>query len=303
VAVLPITKEKLAYVRDMADLTRYNLLAMLTYCGSGHPGGSLSVVEILSALYYGGVLRYDPGNPQLPDRDRLVLSKGHASPAQYIILAELGFFPKEWLKEFDANGSRLPKHCNRFLTPGIEASTGALGQGISMSVGMALAQKMDFIPYNIYCIIGDGECQSGNLYEAVIAAGKYKLDNMKVILDKNGLQIDGNVEEIMPLGDVGNMWSAMGWKVWSCDGHNVENLLRIFEEMKDYKGKPQLLIANTIKGKGVSFMENNVDWHSDKINHQQGVLALEEAAALLAGSNRQKSDFLSKEELQYITTP
>lgn len=289
--------ERTARVKAKADITRYDLVAMLSYCGSGHPGGSLSVVEILSALYYGGIMRFDAKNPRMPGRDRLIMSKGHASPALYVILADLGFFPKEWLRHFDADGSALPKHCDRLKTPGIEASTGPLGQGISMAVGFALDLKIDRRPENVYCVIGDGECQSGNLYEAVMAAGNFGLGNLKVVLDNNDLQIDGKVSEIMPLGDVRAVWGALGWEVRRCDGHDVGALLANFDAMKADSRRPQLLVADTIKGKGVSFMENNVDWHSDKINGEQAVVALSEAGKALCGRDGDLAGFLGADEL------
>lgn len=289
-------ENRVARVQEMAALTRYDLVAMLSYCGSGHPGGSLSIVEILSALYYGDIMKFDPANPTLPTRDRLIMSKGHASPTQYVVLADLGYFPKEWLRDFDANGSNLPKHCDRFKTPGVEVSTGPLGQGISIAVGFALTQRIDAIPYDIYCIIGDGECQSGNVYEAAMAAGAFKLGSLKVILDRNNLQIDGDVDDIMPLGDIAATWRSLGWDVRECDGHKVTELLDSLDAMKAASDKPQLLIANTTKGKGVSFMENNVDWHSDKISKDQAVVALSEVELCDCGG-RCKASFLRPEEL------
>jgi transketolase len=285
----------------MADLTRFDLVAMLSYCGSGHPGGSLSIVEIMSALYFGGVMRFDPDNPVWPERDRLILSKGHSSPTQYVILAQLGYFPKAWLREFDANGSRLPKHCDRFKTPGIEASTGALGQGISMAVGFAAALRMDKNPAAVFCVIGDGECQSGNTYEAAMSASGFGLGNLNVILDGNDLQIDGKVSEVMPLGDVAETWRSLGWEVRTCAGHDVEALLASLDEMKARTGKPQLLIAKTVKGKGVSFMENNADWHSDKITADLAVKALSEARKPLEGTGLTAAEFLTREELDELS--
>lgn len=289
--------ERRTYVQNKADLTRYDLVAMLSYCGSGHPGGSLSVVEILSALYYGGVMHINPGDPASPERDRLIMSKGHASPTLYVILSDLGYFPREWLREFDANGSNLPKHCDRLKTPGIEASTGPLGQGISMAVGFALDRKIERAPQKTFCIIGDGECQSGNLYEAVMAAGNFKLGNLKVILDNNDLQIDGKVSEIMPLGDVTQMWEALGWRVRRCDGHDVPALLENLDAMNREDDKPQLLVADTVKGKGVSFMEHNVDWHSDKITPELAVTALADVGQPLCDCASPKASFLSESEL------
>jgi transketolase len=290
-------KEREAYVRKAADLIRYDLVAMLSFCGSGHPGGSLSIVEIMSALYFGGILRFDPAHPKLSERDRLILSKGHASPTQYVVLAQLGYFPKSWLREFDANGSNLPKHCDRFKTPGIEASTGALGQGISMAVGFAAALKTDVSGASVFTVIGDGECQSGNTYEAARSASKFNLGNLKVILDDNNLQIDGTVSEVMPLGDVAGTWKSLGWEVLACDGHNIGELLSALELMKSRTEKPQLLIAKTVKGKGVSFMENNADWHSDKITKELAKTALREAGKPLTGTGLAMAEFLSREEL------
>jgi transketolase len=292
-------QERISYVKKMADITRYDLVAMLSFSGSGHPGGSLSVVEIMCALYYGEVMRYEPGNATLRDRDRFIMSKGHASPTLYVILADLGYFPIEWLRIFDANGSSLPKHCDRLKTPGVEASTGALGQGISMAVGFALAQRIDKIPYDVFCVIGDGECQSGNTMEAAMSAGGFRLGNLKVILDLNDLQIDGRVSEIMPLGDIKGMWSALGWNVISCGGHDVPALLSALDEMKSRDDKPQLLIAETVKGKGVSFMEHNADWHSEKITKELAVKALADVARPL-DKTIPRARFLSAEELREL---
>ena len=213
-------EEVLSYERENAgscgaaqktEQLRYNLIAMMDYAGSGHPGGSLSVLEIMTSLYYDGFLKVDAKNPQDPDRDRFVISKGHASPTQYVILADLGYYGKDKLRVFDKNNSMLPKHCNRKLTPGVDALTGALGQGMSMAVGMALAARADDAKYRTYCVLGDGECQSGEIWEAAMSAAKYKLGNLKVIVDNNRLQIDGFSDDIMPLGDQRAKWSAFGW--------------------------------------------------------------------------------------------
>ena len=294
------------FLRKKTEELRYNLVAMMDYAGSGHPGGSLSSVEILSVLYYGGVLKkLDPKNPQDPERDRFVMSKGHASPTQYVILADLGYYPKETLRVFDKNNSMLPKHCNRKLTPGVDASTGALGQGMSMAVGMAMAGKMDDASYDVYCVLGDGECQSGEIWEAAMSAAKYKLDNLKVIVDKNGLQIDGFSDDIMPLGDQKAKWEAFGWNAVVCSGHSLEELAHAFEEAGQVKDKPSVIIAATAKGKGVSFMENEADWHSRKMTKEEGAQALEEIAAayrLYGFDNIEDSIlFLNEEELAQLT--
>lgn len=284
---------------------RYNLVAMMDYGGSGHPGGSLSVLEIMTTLYYGGFLKTDGDHPQDPARDRFVMSKGHASPTQYVILADQGYFGKDKLRVFDANNSMLPKHCNRKLTPGVDASTGALGQGMSMAVGMAMAGKIDDREYNVYCILGDGECQSGEIWEAAMSAAKYRLDNLKVVVDNNRLQIDGFSDDIMPLGDLKGKWEAFGWHVEVCDGHDLEALHAGFEAMEKIKGKPSVMIANTIKGKGISFMENDPDWHSRKITKAEGAQALWEIAETYRkygfGNIEKSIMFLNQEELSQLT--
>ena len=292
-------------LRKKAEELRYNLVAMMDYGSSGHPGGSLSVLEILTILYYGGFLKTDAENPKDPDRDRFVMSKGHASPTQYVILADLGFFEKDKLKVFDADNSMLPKHCNHKLTPGVDASTGALGQGMSMAVGMAMAGRMDQADYKVYCVLGDGECQSGEIWEAAMSAAKYKLDNLNVIVDNNRLQIDGFSDDIMPLGDQNAKWEAFGWHTEVCDGHSLEELDAALNRMAAAKGKPAVLIADTIKGKGVSFMENEADWHSRKMTDEEGAQALEEiskAYERYGFEHIEKSIlFLNSEELAHLT--
>lgn len=299
--------EKLEFgmLRKKAEELRYNLIAMMDYAGSGHPGGSLSSVEILTAIYYGGFLNADANDPQNPARDRLIMSKGHASPAQYVILADKGYYPKEALKVFDADNSMLPKHCNRKLTPGIDASTGALGQGMSMAVGMAMAGKMDDASYKTYCLLGDGECQSGEIWEAAMSAAKYKLDNLQVIVDNNGLQIDGRSDDIMPLGDQRAKWEAFGWNVETCNGHSLEEISAALERMGKVTDKPSVLIADTIKGKGVSFMENDADWHSRKMTKDEGVQALAEITESYKAYGFENIEasimFLDEKELAQLT--
>ncbi len=288
-------------LRKKAEEIRYNLIAMMGYAGSGHPGGSLSAVEIMTSLYYNGVMKYNPCDPLAEDRDRFVMSKGHASPTLYVILADLGYFPSEKLKEFDANDSMLPKHCNRKKTPGVEASTGALGQGFSMALGMAFAERMnEEVDFDVYCMLGDGECQSGEVWEAAMAATKYGLDNFKVIVDNNRLQIDGFTDDIMPLGDLKAKWEAFGWHVEECDGHDLEALKKAFDAMASVEGKPQVLIANTTKGKGVSFMEDIADWHSRKMTKEECVQALKETSDVydtFAEKIEESVKFLDPEEL------
>ena len=292
-------------LRKKTEELRYNLVAMMDYAGSGHPGGSLSVLEIITELYYGGFLKADPKNPADPGRDRMVMSKGHASPTLYVILADKGFYGKEELKVFDKNNSMLPKHCNRKLTPGIDASTGALGQGMSMAVGMAIAGKTDKADYKVYSILGDGECQSGEIWEAAMSAAKFKLDNLKVVVDNNRLQIDGFSDDVMPLGDLKAKWEAFGFETFVCDGHDLEQLYDSFTKMDAVKGKPSVLIANTTKGNGVSFMEDEADWHSRKMTKDEGIQALGEIAAAYEksgfGDIEDSILFLNKEELAALT--
>lgn len=294
-----------AQLQKKAEEIRYNLVAMMDYAGSGHPGGSLSIVEIMTALYYGGILKQDTAVPEAGSGDRFVMSKGHASPTLYVILADLGCFPPVKLKEFDADDSMLPKHCNRLKTPGVEASTGALGQGFSMALGMAMAERIEETDSSsIYCILGDGECQSGEIWEAAMAAAKYKLDNFKAIVDDNGLQIDGDTKDIMPLGSLREKWEAFGWHVQECDGHDMQEVMQALEKMNEIQDRPQVLIAKTTKGKGVSFMENEADWHSRKMTREEGAQALNEIkkhyAALGYGDITSKNFFLTSEELENL---
>lgn len=284
-------------LKCIAARLRYDLVAMIAYAGSGHPGGSLSLVEILTALYYGGMLKYDQKKPKMPDRDRLIMSKGHGSPALYVVLADLGFFPKKWLKEFDASGSQVPKHGDRFKTPGIETSTGALGQGISIAVGMSLAERLDRKnTYHIYCIVSDGECQSGNLWEAVMSAAKYRLDNLAVIVDKNRLQVDGFTDEIMPLGSLREKWGAFGWHTVECNGHDIGEMLHALKEIRSVKRKPRVIIAHRVKGKGVSFMEDKAIWHSAKMTPELAKQALTELERKLDKSYCNVAGFLNEDE-------
>lgn len=298
-------KPEFRALRKKAEELRYHLIAMMDYAGSGHPGGSLSIVEIMTELYYDGFVHADPNAPLDPARDHVVMSKGHASPTQYVILADRGYFPPEKLREFDKNNSMLPKHCNRKLTPGVDASTGALGQGMSMAVGMALAGRADAADYKVYCILGDGECQSGEIWEAAMCAAKYKLGSLKVIVDNNRLQIDGFSDDVMPLGDQRAKWSAFGWHVETCDGHSLSELHDALARMDGITDQPCVLIANTVKGNGVSFMENEADWHSRKMTHDEGAQALTEIAANYEkcgfGDIRESVKFLNKQELAELT--
>ena len=258
------------------EIRRYIIL-MTAAAGSGHPGGSLSAADIVTALYF-SAMRLDPKRPDDPNRDRFVLSKGHAAPLLYAALALRGFFPEQELMTLRKLGSRLQGHPDMRKLPGVEMSTGSLGQGLSAANGMAIAARLDGRDYRVYVLLGDGECQEGQVWEAAMAAAHYRLDNVTAFLDYNGLQIDGSVDEVMSLGVVGDKWRAFGWHVVEIDGHNFREILGAIAEAKETKGKPTMIIARTIKGKGVSFMENQVDWHGIAPKAAEAARALEELA-------------------------
>lgn len=255
---------------------RYDLINMLFKAQTGHPGSSLSAVEILTTLYFEKMIGIDSKYPESTDRDRLVLGKGHAAPILYIILAELGFFPKEDLKTLRKLGSHLQGHPNVKATPGIDYSSAPIGQGLSVGVGMALAAKLDSNDYTTYVVLGDGETQEGMIWEAAMAAAKFKVDNMVVILDKNGVQLDGTTDEVMPLGDVQAKWQSFGWNTISIDGHDMEAISNAVDKAKTTKGMPTIIIANTIKGKGISYMEGKSMWHGKPIDEEHYKLAISE---------------------------
>ncbi len=238
---------------------RKDVLKMLTVAGSGHTGGSLSIVEILIALYY-YEMRNDPKDPKWPGRDRFLLSKGHACPALYAVLAEKGYFNKEDLLGLRRLGSKLQGHPQIGLA-GIEISSGSLGQGLSISNGMALAARLDKSDARIYCLMGDGETNEGQVWEAAMTASHYKLDNVCAIIDYNKLQIDGLCCEVKNMGAYLDKWKDFGWHVIETDGHDIEKLMGAFDKAKTVKGMPTIIVAHTIKGKGVSFVENKVEWH------------------------------------------
>ena len=250
---------------EKARQYRLDVLDMLYACSSGHPGGSLSCVEILQALYE-NVMKYDPKNPRWEERDRMVLSKGHACPTLYAILADKGFFPREDLKTLRAFGSYLQGHPDMNKCPGIDASTGSLGQGASWALGYALAGKRAAHPFNVYCVTGDGESQEGMIWESAMAAAHYHLDNLTVLLDHNSLQIDGTNDQVMSLGDICAKYEAFGWEALTVDGHDVAAITEAV--LRPRCGKPRFICCNTVKGKGVSFMENQVGWHGKPMSQQ-----------------------------------
>ena len=248
---------------------------MLCEAGSGHSGGSLSTIDILTVLY-SKVMKHDPKNPTWDERDRFVLSKGHVCPALYAVLADFGYFDKKELSTLRKYGSILQGHPYMYKTPGIEVSSGSLGQGLSIAVGMAYSAKMDGADMRIYCLMGDGELQEGQIWEAAMAAGHYKLDNLCGIVDNNRLQIDGEVEKVMDIDPLGDKFRSFHWNVVEADGHDVNDIEKAFKTAKDFKNKPTVIIAHTVKGKGVSFMENVAGWHGLAPDKEQLACALAE---------------------------
>jgi transketolase len=259
----------------MAKRLRRHIVTMTGKAGSGHPGGSLSAVEIVTALFF-KILRHDPTNPRWPERDRFILSKGHAAPLLYAVLAERGYFPLEELETLRKLNSRLQGHADMTATPGVEMSSGSLGQGLSFSIGVALAGRLDKRDYRVYALLGDGECDEGQVWEAAMASAHYKLDNLVAIVDHNDQQIDGWNCDVMNLEPLPDKWKAFGWHTIEVDGHNLLQLIAAFEKAKQVKAKPTAIIAHTIKGKGVSFMERNLDFHGKAPNAAEIEKALEE---------------------------
>jgi len=271
----PHSEELVQRLRRIALEIRKDSLLMTTKAGSGHPGGSLSAAEIIACLYFHH-LRYDPENPRWEDRDRFILSKGHVCPALYSALSRAGFFSREVLWTLRKIGSILQGHPDMRKTPGVEASTGSLGQGLSIGVGMALAGRIDRKSYRVYVLLGDGELDEGQVWEAAMSAAHYKLDNLLAIVDYNGLQLDGPVNEIMSIEPLAEKWRAFGWHVMEIDGHNVRQILDALDLAERIKGKPTVIIAHTVKGKGVSFMEGKVEFHGKPLTEEQLKLALKE---------------------------
>lgn len=262
-------------LKSIAKSLRIDIIKMLEKSQSGHPGGSLSACEILTALYF-KEMNIDPKNPHWEDRDRFVLSKGHGAPVLYAVLAERGYFPREELNSLRKINSMLQGHPDMKGTPGVDMTTGSLGQGLSAASGMALAGKIDKKDYRVYALVGDGEVQEGIIWEAAMSAAHYKLDNLTVFMDHNGLQIDGKNEDVMNIEPIDEKFKAFGWHVIKIDGHNFEEIFAALEEAKNTKGKPTMIIASTVKGKGVSFMENQAGWHGKAPSSEQAQQALEE---------------------------
>jgi transketolase len=275
-------------IADKARAVRRHAINMTLGAGSeaGHVGPGLSIVDIVTTLYF-GVMRVDPSKPQWPDRDRLVLSKGHGVLGYYPVLAEAGFFSMDVLYTFEKRNSLLAGHPSAKGIPGIDCSTGSLGHGLSIGVGMALAAKIDKRTYDTYVLIGDGEQNEGTIWEAAMAACHYGTDNLVVIVDKNGLQIDSSCKEVMDMEPIRGKWKSFGWEVKEVDGHDIEQLLDALDKKQRPRGKPYVVIAKTIKGKGVSFIENNNLWHHRAITPEEATAALAEidAGAQLRGGN------------------
>ena len=259
-----MTEERKRELEEKCGRFRNDLIDLLHSIQTGHPGGSLSCTEILTALYF-EMMHIDPQNPAMEGRDRLILSKGHGAPMLYLILAELGYFPKEELKTLRQINSRLQGHPCVHKTPGVELSTGPLGLGLGAGVGMALGERLKNSDAYIYVVLGDGESQEGAVWEAAMAASKFKTTHCIALLDNNGVQLDGTLEEIMPMGDIGAKWAAFGWNVIRCDGHDVEAVCNAVAEAKKETEKPSIIICRTVKGKGVSFMEGRYTWHGKAI--------------------------------------
>jgi len=267
--------DKVAFLKEKAKELRRTILTMIHEAGSGHPGGSLSAADYVTVLYY-DEMRHNPNDPNWEHRDRFILSKGHSCPVLYSVLALNNYFDYETIHTLRKIGSILQGHPDMNKVPGIDMTTGSLGQGLSVGVGMAIGLKKDKKDSRVFVALGDGEIAEGQVWEAAATAAKYKLDNLIAIVDYNGIQNDGFTKDIMPMEDIDKKFESFNWKVLHADGHSIEDLLRVFEEMKNYTGQPICIIAKTIKGKGVSFMENVPAWHGIAPNKEEYTKALKE---------------------------
>jgi transketolase len=268
--------KSLEELQAIAKQIRRDIIEMITAAGSGHPGGSLSSVEILVTLYFGGAMKHDPANPKWADRDRIILSKGHAAPVLYSAMAEAGYVPKDKLNTLRKLGSIYQGHPDVRFIPALDASTGSLGEGVSLALGMGLAAKLNGSPSRAYCILGDGEIQEGQVWESAMFAAMHKNDNICVIVDHNGIQLDGFVKDIMEVEPLVDKWRSFGWHVIDVNGHDIPALQAAFAEAAATKGKPTSLVARTVKGKGVSFMENNPKFHGMAPTKDEAAMALKE---------------------------
>lgn len=272
---MKITEEEILNLKKIAKRIRKSIIEEVYSAQSGHPGGALSCADILTALYF-NQMNISPDKVDDENRDRFVLSKGHASAALYATLAERGYFSKEELKNFRKIGERLQGHPDMKHIPGVDMSAGSLGQGLSAANGMALSSKMDGKGFRVYCLLGDGEIEEGQVWEAAMTSAHYKLDNLCAIVDNNRLQIDGSVEEVMSVYPIKEKFESFGFEVFEVDGNDIDSLLTVFQKAKTIKGKPTAIIAKTTKGKGVSFMENQVSWHGKAPSEEQYLEAMKE---------------------------
>lgn len=270
-----ISPKRISNLKEKCIKVRQGILEQTYFGGSSHIGGSLSCVEILTALYF-QLMRVDPQKPDLASRDRFVMSKGHGASALYSVLAERGYFPVEELRTFMKDDTRLQKHLDMHRLPGIDVSSGSLGQGLSIAVGMALADRMDKRDRYVYCLVGDGESQEGQIWEAALAAAHYKVEKLIVFLDRNYLQVDDFISKIMTIEPVFEKWQSFGWHVQDIDGHDIGEIINAVDTAKQIPHRPHMIISRTVKGKGISFIENQPAWHSRGLDQNQFELALEE---------------------------
>ncbi len=277
-----VTQEKILDLERKANDARKLLMTTLLAAGSGHSAGPLGMADIFTSFYF-HILNHDPQNPEWDDRDRLILSNGHICPIRYVSMAQAGYFPIEELKTLRKLNSRLQGHPHRTALPGLETTSGPLGEGLSQSIGIALAGKMDNKNYQVYCIASDGEHQEGNTWEAAMLAPKYKLDNLTLIIDRNNIQIDGNTEDVMPLEPLRLKYETFNWNVLEIDGNNIRGFIDAINSAKSVREKPTCIIAHTIPGKGVSFMENDYTWHGKPPNKEEAERAMEELQAIEIG--------------------
>jgi len=286
-----------AHLEAIARECRVQIIRMITHAGSGHPGGSNSVIDLLVTLYFGKKIRVDPKRPDWPDRDRVILSKGHAVPALYAVMSRAGFIPESQLITLRKLGSPLQGHPDRNMLPGIEAATGSLGQGLSIAAGEALGLKLSGSSARVYCILGDGEIQEGQVWEAAMSAPKlgqpkHPLDNLTVILDYNKIQLDDFVAKILDLEPVVAKWQSFGWPVQEIDGHDFEQIGKALDQAEATKGRPSFIVANTVKGKGVPWMENNPEWHGKAPKPSEAVKAIRD---LLGVSDAAWDEYLTRD--------
>ena len=275
-----LTPEKEHELHIIATEIQKNIIKMLAEAGSGHPGGSLGMTDIFTCMYF-HILNKNPQEPLMPDRDRLVLSNGHICPVLYASLAQAGYFPMDWLMTLRKLNSHLQGHPHRGAAPGLETTSGPLGSGLSQAIGIALAGKMDKKDYKIYCLTSDGEHQEGNTWEAIMLAPKYELDNLVVVIDRNMIQIDGVTEKVLPLEVLKDKYTSFNWNVFEIDGHDMNAFVTSVKAANETKGKPTCIIAHTIPGKNVSFMENDYLWHGKAPNKEEAATALGELDTLL----------------------